>query len=201
MKTKHTLILGSLLFISCSLFAQDAVKKDAPGGAPAPSKEEAAWMAYMTPGPMHKMMAESNGDWTEDLTFWMAPGAPPTKAQAKCSMRMILGDRYQEAVSTGMMMGMPFEGISTVGYDNARKVFQSTWIDNMGTGISYLEGKYDEKTKTVNSTGKMVDPSTGNEEMVRQVMKFVDAKTQVMEMYQTKDGKEFKNMEIVFNKK
>lgn len=27
---------------------------------------------------------------------------------------------------------MPFEGISTLGYDNAKKTFFSTWIDNMG---------------------------------------------------------------------
>lgn len=119
MITKHSLILGSLLFISVSLFAQD--KPAAPAGDQKPSAEDQAWMAYMTPGPMHKMLASSNGEWHEEMTFWMAPGAPATKAESDCVNKMILGDRYQESIHTGSMMGMPFEGRSTVGYDNAKK--------------------------------------------------------------------------------
>jgi Protein of unknown function (DUF1579) len=188
MKTKHTLIFGSLLFLSCSLFAQEAVKKDV--ARPEPTKEEKAWMDYMTPGPMQQMLAKSNGDWSEELTFWMTPGAEPTKAVAKCFNSMILGDRYQVSTSTGDMMGMPFEGRSTVAYDNVKKLFQSTWIDNMGTGIVFMEGPYDAATKTVTLKGKMVDPMSGKIENARQTMKFVDDNNQIMEMYVTKDGKE-----------
>ena len=199
MKTTHTLILGSFLFFSTALKAQDKVKKDE--AQPAPSKEEQAWMAYMTPGPMHKMLAASNGDWSEELTFWMTPGAPPIKAEAKCFNSMILGDRYQQSVTSGMMMGMSFEGHSLVGYDNVKKMYQSTWVDNMGTGIIFMEGKYDEKSNSITFAGNMIDPNTGKEEMARQIMKFIDEKTHMMEMYQTKDGKEFKSMEIKFTKK
>lgn len=77
----------------------------------------------------------------------------------------------------------------------------STWVDNMGTGIMYMEGKYDEKSKSINFAGKCVDPTSGKEESVREVFKIVDDKTQFMEMYMTKGGKEFKNMEIKFTKK
>ena len=35
-----------------------------------------AWMDYMTPGPMHKMMAMATGTWNTDITFWMAPDGP-----------------------------------------------------------------------------------------------------------------------------
>ena len=199
MKLKQTIIFGALLIFSCPSFAQDAVKKDV--ARPEPTADEKMWMQYMTPGPMQKMLASSNGDWMEDLTFWMAPGAPPTKAVAKCFNSMILGDRYQVSVSAGEMMGMPFEGRSTVGYDNARKVFQSTWVDNMGTGITYMEGTYNEETKTVSMKGDMVDPSTGKVEKARQTIKFTDEKNQFMEMYQTKNGKEFKTMEIKFTRR
>lgn len=131
----------------------------------------------------------------------MSPGAPPTQAESECTNKMILGDRYQESVHTGMMMGMPFEGRSVVGYDNAKKMFQSTWVDNMGSGIMFLEGKYNEQTKTINLKGTEVDAMTGKTESVRETMKFIDDKTQMMEMYMTKDGKEYKNMEIKFTKK
>ena len=198
MNIKNAMILGSLLFASVSVFAQ--AKNDTKMSSKE-QKEQKAWMTYMTPGEMHKMLANSNGEWHQSLTFWMAPGAPATNAEADCTNKMILGDRYQESITTGTMMGMPFEGKSVVGYDNARKVFQSTWVDNMGSGIMYLEGKYKESAKTITPKGTAVDAMTGKTESVRQTLKFVDDKTQWMEMYMTKDGKEFKTMEIKFTKK
>ena len=65
----------------------------------------------------------------------------------------------------------------------------------------YLEGKYKEGSKTITLKGTAVDAMTGKTENVRQTLKFIDDKTQLMEMYMTKDGKEFKNMEIKFTKK
>ena len=62
MNTKNTLIVGSLLFVSVSLFAQE--KKDTKMSAKE-QKEQKAWMSYMTPGEMHKMLANANGDWHE----------------------------------------------------------------------------------------------------------------------------------------
>jgi hypothetical protein len=53
---------------------------------------------------------------------------------ATCTNTMILGGRYQQSMIKGNMMGMPFEGMGLLGYDNAQKLFYSTWVDNMGTG-------------------------------------------------------------------
>lgn len=212
MKLKHTLIFGSLLFVSITTFGQDKKATTKPvitEAAPAQSAEakaeaakesaaasEKAWMAYMTPGPMHKLLAQDEGEWSEALTFWMAPGAPPSTAEAKFSCKTIMEGRYQECLHSGEMMGMPFEGRSTVGYNNVTKKFESTWMDNMSTGVMFLTGTMDEKTKTVTYTGKGVDPESGKEIPVRQVFKIVDDNTRVLEMYDTKNGKEHKSMEI-----
>lgn len=167
-----------------------------------PSAEEQAMMTYAAPGKMHEMLAKSNGMWTEDITFWMTPGAPPQKMTATCMNRMVMGGRYQQGNTRGSFSGMPFEGMSTVGYDNIKKVFVSTWIDNMGTGIMSMEGPYNEATKTVEMKGMMMDPMSGKEMAARQTLKFIDEKNQLMEMFSTQaDGKEFKNMEIKFSKK
>ena len=170
------------------------------------SSDEAAmmkkWEEYMTPGEVHAMLAKSNGEWNQEVTMWMDPAAPPTKSKSTCTNTMILGGRYQQSVHKGNFNGMPFEGISTLAYDNAKKMFISTWIDNMGTGIMYLEGKYDPVTKSVTSTGKTVDPMTGKDMAVREVFTMVDDNTQTMTMYMTgDDGKEFKTMEIKFTRK
>ena len=160
-----------------------------------------AWQDYMTPGDTHKMLGKADGDWTFETTLWMTPGAAPEKSTGNATNKMILGGRYQESKYTGSMMGMPFEGYNLMGYDNARKVFQASWVDNMGTGVMQMEGKLDPATKTINFTGKMTDPSTGKEVKVRETFVWVDDNTQKMEMFDTRDGKEFKTMEIIFKRK
>jgi len=57
-----------------------------------------------------------------------------------------------------MMMGMPFEGIGINGYDNLKKKFVSTWIDNMGTMIVMSTGTFDPATKTFTYMGEMDNP-------------------------------------------
>ena len=131
----------------------------------------------------------------------MVPGAPPTMSTATCTNSMIMGGRYQQSAHKGMYNGMPFEGMSLWGYNNASKRFESTWIDNMGTAIMYTEGVYDPKTRTIVFKGRSVDPVTHKPTMVREVFVFVDDSTQTMEMYETKDGKENKTMAIKFARK
>jgi hypothetical protein len=164
--------------------------------ANAQSDEEKAWMAYMTPGDMHKMLASSDGDWKYEMSMWMAPGAEPTKSNGTCTNRMILGGRYQESTFKGDFMGMPFQGISVTGYDNAKKIFHSNWIDNMGTGIMNSEGKWDDAAKALILTGKGFDPSTNKEMITKTSMKTIDKDNELMEMFMVQDGKEFKTMEL-----
>jgi hypothetical protein len=160
-----------------------------------------AMMAYMTPGEVHQMMAKSVGNWNGALTMWMQPGAPPMNMTAECKNEMILGGRYLQSRNTGSFNGMPFEGIGTTAYDNAKKIFINTWIDNMGTGVMYLEGTWDDPSKSIVFKGKMVDPASGKDIQVKQIVKFIDDDTQLMEMYATQNGKEFKTMEIKFTRK
>lgn len=169
--------------------------------AQAQSGEEKAWAEYMTPGTVHQMIAKSDGEWSFDLTMWMKPDAPPTTSTGTTVNKMILGGRYQESVHKSTMMGMPFEGHGLLAYDNAKKIFQSSWVDNMGTGIMNMEGPWDEATKSITFTGKTVDPMTGKDMGVKEIFKMVDDNHHVMEMYMTNDGKEFKTMEIKFARK
>ena len=160
-----------------------------------------AMMAYAAPGDIHQLLSKSAGAWKADISMWMQPGAQPVNSTAEATYEMILGGRYLQSKKTGNFFGMPFEGIGTIGYDNTKKVFVTTWLDNMGTGIMYLTGPWDSATKSINFTGMMVDPTAGKEVPVRQVIKFVDDNTQTMEMYSVVQGKEFKNMEMKLTRK
>lgn len=160
------------------------------------------WMAYMTPGEPHKMLEKSNGTWNGEITMWETPDAPPMKSTGTAVNSMMYGGRYQVSKMKGTMMGQPFEGTSTIGFDNHKKVFVNTWVDNMGTGVMYMEGPWDETSKTMTLKGKAIDPTTGKECDFRETFKIIDDKTQLMEMYsQPAGGKEFKTMEIKFTRK
>ena len=161
-----------------------------------------AWMEYMTPGEMHKMMAKYNGKFVGEVTMWMTPDGPPSKSTSISENKMAMNGLYQISMHKGEFNGMPFEGQSTLAYDNAKKKFISTWIDNMGSGIMVLEGEWDEATKTINFSGSMTDPMTGMECQVRETMKFIDDNNQVMEMYNKSPGmEEYKSMEIKYTRK
>jgi hypothetical protein len=179
-------------------------KEEPPPPPPAVDSATAAknWQAYMTPGKEHAMMAKWVGTWTGEVSMWMAADAPPMKSVTTAKNKMVLGGRYQVSEHSGNFNNMPFEGRSMLAYDNHKKVFVSSWIDNMGTGVMTLEGPWDETSKSITLTGKMVDPSTGSETDAKEVFKIVDDNNQVLEMYvKGSDGKEFKTMEIKYKRK
>jgi hypothetical protein len=98
-------------------------------------------------------------------------------------------------------MGMPMNGINIIGFDNGKKIFQSYWIDNMGTGMMMAEGPWDESTKTITMKGKMYDPISNMDLDVREMYKIVDANHRVLELYVTQNGQEMKNLEAKYERK
>ncbi len=189
-----TIITALAVLICVSITTQTSFSQTA--------EEMKKWTEYMTPGECHKKMADCKGTWKAKGQFWMDPKAEPTAFEGSATAEMILGGRYLMMKHSGMMFGMPFEGISIEGYDNATKMFNSAWVDNMGTGIMYMTGKLDDATKTISYTGQMCDPMTGKMCDVRQTAKMNDDGTMSMEMYgpDKVTGKEFKTMQITMTR-
>ena len=195
MKRSGFVILLIIFFSSTLLiFAQENKEEQAAA--------QQKWMEYMTPSASHKMMEKNVGEWTTSMQMWPAPGAEPQKSEGTCKFEMILGGRYMQTKYSGIVMGMPFEGISTDGYDNAKKVYFNTWVDNMGTGIMHGEGKYDEASKAIVFNGTMFDPMQNKDLTYRQTVQTVDDNHMVMEMfYTTPEGKEYKSMHVDYVRK
>ena len=187
---KKTTILFLLACISLISIGSRALAQD----ADAMKK----YTDFMTPGDMQKILAAANGKWSEDITLWMAPGQPPSKSTGTVDYKMILGGRYQQGNISASFNGMPYEAVSITGYDNMKKLFFSSYVDNMGTGVLNMEGPYDAATKTITLTGIELDPMTGKEMKMRETLKMVDDHTQVTAMYDITGGKEIKLMEITF---
>jgi hypothetical protein len=161
------------------------------------------WAEAMAIGEQHKMLAKSNGTWTGEVTMWMANGAPPMTSTSTTVNNMIFNGLYQQSKHTGDMMGMKFEGISTLAYDNTEKKFVSTWIDNMGTGILVMTGDWNDATKSLNLSGKMKNPANGLTCTEREVYTVNDDNHHTLEMYgpDPKTGVEYKMMEIKYTRK
>lgn len=110
------------------------------------------------------------------------------KSAGTMEYKMVMGGRFQQATYKGTMLGQPFEGSRLLGYDNLRKVFTNSWVDNMSTAVMYMEGTYDEASKTISLKGKNTNPETRRLCDMRQTMKMIDDKTQLMEMYAIPEG-------------
>ena len=178
------------LFLAPSIFSQDDDM----------AAQQQAWMDYMTPGPMHEMMAKSVGDWSATIKYWMDPSGEPTVTEGTSKVEMILGGRYLKETSNSTVMGMPMDGISITGYDNAAKEFTNIWIDNMGTGITVAKGTYDEATNTITLLGSMIDPMTGKDTKYRETLHLIDDNHHVFEMFTDHDGQEIKTMEVEYTR-
>ncbi|NWG28408.1 MAG: DUF1579 domain-containing protein [Ignavibacteriaceae bacterium] len=180
-----TIVLSSNIL----LFAQEASDQAA---------EMQMWMEYMTPGPMHNMLANQVGEWKTISKYWMDPSGEPMTYDGLAKTEMILGGRYQKSNHSAVVMVMPMEGISLIGYDNTSQEFTSVWIDNLGTGTAVAKGKYDQESNSIAMIGTMIDPMAKSEINFKQNIKFFDDNHFTLEMYLISGDKEFKSMEIEF---
>lgn len=158
----------------------------------------AKWAEFATPGEPHEHLASLAGEWTWTSKWWMEPGAPPEESNGTMSSSMTMDGRYLLENYEGSMMGQPFRGHGITGYDNFRKEYVSSWIDNMGTSIMLSRGTHDPASKTLTMSGKFDDIMTGEKDKtMRSVTTHPDENTILMEMYVPgPDGAEFKTMEI-----
>ncbi len=161
-----------------------------------------AMMKAMTPGDAHKALEPFVGDFDAKITMWSNPAAPPTVTTGTSQSKWILGNRYIEQHFTSSMMGMPFDGIGYMGYDNVKKQYWGTWIDNFSTGMMTSTGAMADNGKTWEFTESMTDPVSGKAMTGQSSFTVVDADHHNMEMWgPAPDGKMFKMMEIAYTRR
>jgi ABC-type sugar transport system ATPase subunit len=137
------------------------------------------------------------------------PTAKPQESTGTAVRKSIMGGRYvtmdvsgnmQMPDETGKMKEVQFKGMGIEGYDNVKKKFVASWIDNMGTGMEFSEGTYDPATKTFTYSMEM-EPMPGMKTQVREVIKVADNSHMMLEWYENQGGQEKKTMEINYTKK
>ncbi|HET7498471.1 MAG TPA: DUF1579 domain-containing protein [Candidatus Eisenbacteria bacterium] len=179
--------------------AKDAGKPAA--GQPSQQEMMAAMMKMAAPGPEHAALNPLAGSWKTVTKMWNSPSGEPVTSEGTCERSWIMGGRYLVANYKGDFAGMAFEGMEVLGYDNMKKQYVSSWVDNMGTGIMMTQGpSMDPATHSYTLSGTMIGPS-GQETTAREVTNIVDGNTYTMTMFASDHGQEQKMMEITYSRK
>ena len=159
----------------------------------------------------HKLLTSLDGNWDYNIKFWMNPdpNAKPQESKGTAVRKSIMGGRFavmdvngkmQMPGENGKMKDVMFKGMGIEGYDNVKKKFVASWIDNMGTGIEFSEGEYDPATTTLTYRADIEMPP-GTTTKVREVIKLTDKDHMMLEWYENKGGQEKKTMEISYTRK
>ena len=194
----RVLVATALLVLSTAAFADEPQKKEMP-----PDQKAAmdAMMKAMAPGDAHKLLDGMAGTWDAKITMWMDPSQPPSVSSGTSENSWVMGNRELAQKFTGTFMGMPFTGLGYTGYDNIKKQYWGTWVDNFSTGVMVSTGSTADNGKTWKFTSTMPDPMTGKDTPSEEHLTVTDKDHHTMEMWgAAPDGKMFKMMEIVYTR-
>lgn len=163
-------------------------------------EEMKAWQQSMMPGEYHKWLSKFDGKWMGEVKMWMDPSQPPMSSKMVTVNKMVMNGLFQKSTHSGNMMGMEFNGEGLVGYDNVKKMFNSTWVDNMTSSITYMTGTLNDDNKTLVMKGSMIDPMTGKDMVLKQVLTYLSEDKHLFEMFMVVDDKDIKTMEITYTR-
>ena len=99
-------------------------------------------MMMPKPTQEHATIMKSVGDWEGTITMHL-PGMPSTPNKAKETVTAF-GGFWATSEFSCDFMGMPYQGHGCHGYDQNTGKFTGTWIDNMSSYLSVMEGEYIE---------------------------------------------------------
>lgn len=159
----------------------------------------------------HKLLADLAGTWSYTVKMWMNPdpNAKPEESKGTAVRKSMMDGRFFVTDVTGKMempgpdgkkKEMTFKGQGVDGYDNVKKKFVGTWVDNMGTGIMMSEGDYDPATKSFTYTGEY-EAIPGMKQQIRETVKITDKDHHLFEWYENRGGQDVKTMEIAYTRK
>jgi hypothetical protein len=159
-------------------------------------------MELMKPGKEHAQLGKMVGTWDATVTAWMKPGAPPSVTKGVAIYTPVYDGRFVRADFSGDMMGQPFTGIGIDGFDRARGVYTASWMDSMSTSMMFETGTSKDDGKTIEYSGEIGDcMAPGKTVKIRSIVSHTGDDAMTYTMYQTRDGKEAKSLEIAYTRR
>ncbi len=157
-------------------------------------------LAFYMPGEHHKLLDVFVGSW--DATVEMAGPDGAMSMPGSMEARLVMGGRYLQQDFKADMMGMPFEGMSLMGYDGLGKVFESIWIDNSTTDLTTSTGFAAPDGVNFTMLSEEVDQATMTKREVEQRTRVVSRDEIVYEHWSVgADGTQMKTLTVTYKRK
>jgi len=206
---KQLFLAGILICISISTFAQD--NKDS-------SKEDNTFnqmLDYSRPGKYHQLLEELVGNWKFEGSRleWIdsVTSKEVMKLAGSLTRKSFADGRFfiaeittaakiQLPVKDGKMITDYAKAIQLEGYDNVKKKFQLSYINNhIGSDITFWQGTYDSTTRTISFYSSIAD-IPGQEINIRFDFVFNDKNHYQWNYYSEQNGKYIKDTEMNFRR-
>jgi hypothetical protein len=152
------------------------------------------------PDPAHAVLKQAAGTWDATVESFIAPGQPPVLSKGLETGTMV-GDFWLVSDFKTDMMGQPFTGHGTLGYDPGKKKYVSTWIDSMTPTLALGESDYDAATRTFTGWLDGLDYA-GKPTKLKAVTVLKDPATRVFTMsLKGPDGKDMTALRITYTRR
>ncbi|MEZ6002830.1 MAG: DUF1579 family protein [Planctomycetota bacterium] len=108
----------------------------------------------------HRLVLRGAGQWEGTLTMNMPEGQEPMVMKCRETVKPV-GQLWTVSEFTSDLMGQPFAGSSTFGYDAEAGKFVGTWVDSATTTLTNMVGRYNQANDSIVMVYKMKDQMTG----------------------------------------
>lgn len=142
------------------------------------------------------------GEWDTEWKMYMQPDQPPMEATGTDSVRA-LGENWIIAEAKSTMMGTPFSGVLSLGYNAQDEHFHGTWIDSFGGTLWVYKGTLNEAgdALTLETKGPSLEVP-GETARYREVIKISGNDNRTFRSsYESKDGTWVRIVEIEYRRK
>ncbi|HLY08040.1 MAG TPA: DUF1579 domain-containing protein [Planctomycetota bacterium] len=126
------------------------------------------------PGKEHQVLKQWEGTWDAVFRFIPEPGKPMAESKGVETASVGLGGFWLTTEFRGDMMGTPFTGRGTIGYDQQKQRYVGTWIDSMKSGLLVSEGTADERGRLFTMIAQGYSDAQGKARVMKQVMELKD---------------------------
>ena len=144
--------------------------------------------AFPKPQAEHDWLRQFAGDWLVEADCYMNTDGPPEESKGIERIRS-LGGFWLLVEIEADMMGKPFHGVQTLGFDTEKKRFIGTWVDSLTSELWNYEGTLNREHTALTLNSEGVCPQTGQLTKVRSVLEITDNNHKLYTSYiLNKDG-------------
>jgi hypothetical protein len=151
MMTLLKVLMLSLLILPCG----QALAAEKTSGCAKSADSAQAQQQCPKATPAHAWLKQMVGQWSSQSEAYFDPSQPAEKSKGTEVVKA-LGDFWIVNEVKSTMMGKPFAGNMTMGYDQTKQKYVGTWVDSMTGKLWMYEGNVDAtgKVLTLESEGE-----------------------------------------------